>query len=94
MAELVRGGGVEVDGASHRVEGGITDGEAQAVGRLGVELNVVVEDRACLVKPWRELEIAIAVGIGHHRDGRRHVGITVAVNVIAVDESRILDQVH
>ncbi len=94
VAELVDGDGHEVHRARHGVGGGIGGREAEAVGRLGVELHVVVEDRAGLVEAGRELDVAIAVDVSGHADRARDIGVGVAVDQVAVDERRVFDQAH
>ena len=55
----------EIDRPGDRVEGGVAEREAQAVRRLGVELDVVVEDGPGLVVPGGELVVPVAVDVGH-----------------------------
>ena len=93
VTELVNRDGVNINRArvgirrSRRV-----GGEPEPVTRFSVELHVVVEDRAGSVKPFRELDVAVAVGIRHAGDRARYVRVSVLVDVVAVRELRVFDQ--
>ena len=72
-------------GADTRVIGlSWIDGEAVSIADLGVELDVVIKYRPCLVESCRELDIAVSVRIacGCNRSG--HVRVAIAVDVVSI----------
>jgi hypothetical protein len=91
MAELVHRDRREVDRARGGIDCGRIGSEAEAVRGLRIELHVVVEDRARSVKARRELDVAVIVGVGRHRDGTRYVRVAVAVDIVPVHERGVFD---
>src|SRR5262245_37610753 len=92
MAELVRGYGVQVYRAGDRIQRRVANREAKAVRGFGVELDVVVQDGSGFVKARREFDVAVAVRVGADGDRVGDVGISIPVNVIPIQKSRIRDQ--
>ena len=92
VAELVRRHRLEIDRARHRVERVVADREAVAVGRFRIELHVVVENRSSPVEAGGKLQVTIAIRIGSTGNAGRNVTVPVLVDVVAVQEGGVGNQ--
>ena len=94
VSKLVDRNTLEIDRASYGICLGIVDSKAKSIADFRVELDVVIKNRSRFVSARGKLVIAVVINISHYGNRARNIRVSVAIDIIAIRQSGVLNQIY